>query len=229
MYISEKDMQGVPKDGTCSICGTGCKTSTASVQFIHQECYDLEFEKDTGNSILRGIAIFNKYAPDWRDKVRDYLPCRPINLISYIFGDSDKAKQQIPELAGACSAGRRIRGGRGEQNAQEAFFSNMGLILYEDDLDQSDLLKEMWRQAIEDPNLEKVLPPPHRGHFVKGQRGDAICYWYGNIVGIPDKRGPQPKDGECWEILDEKLSGRVFFLKLGERIDKEQDIWRHWM
>jgi hypothetical protein len=119
--------------------------------------------------------------------------------------------------------------GRGETLAQESFFSEMGLILYEDDLDQSDLLREMWQEAIEDPNLEKVLPPPHRGHFVKGQRGDAVCFWYGNLIGIPDKRGPQPKDGECWEILDENLSGRVFFLKIGKKIEKEQDIWRHWM
>jgi hypothetical protein len=231
MYISEKNMQGIPKEGTCSICKKPCKTSTASVQFIHQECYDLEFEKDTGNSILRGVAIFNKYAPDWRKKARDHFPCRPINLISYAFGSSEEAKRQIPELARACSAGRRNRGGRGEQDAQEAFFSGMGLLLEDDELDRYDLLSKMWEKAIEDPDLFDLLPPPHRAHFVQGKNGGSICYWYGNLIGFPDRSGPQPKAGECWEVLDGMKSpfGHVFFLKLGERIEEEQDIWRHWM
>ncbi len=190
--------------GICRECGKECdrygyEAYSSEREYAHQECLDAAAKVALKKRAIKGVAVFNKYVPDWREKLRENRPYRAPAILDILFGNWDYAKDHIPELGRRCSAGRS-RGGGSMRAVENAFFYEIGLSLNSDEAESYDLLLEVWMEAMDDPSLENIFPPHPRAYFHSSDNGGVCCRWdgkeRGEKIGFPEKFGPQPKDGE---------------------------------
>lgn len=114
---------------------------------------DAKFEQELRSRIAKGVVVFNKYIPEWRDMVRAYNPYRSPDILNALFGFSSKYdKDCIPELYARRLVGRR---GRGSANASEQiFFHEIGICVYADEPADHEELMQLWREAMDNPELQ---------------------------------------------------------------------------
>lgn len=188
-------------------------------KWYHESCLKEEVYQEYLPRLKKGVGLLNKYLPNWREIVKEARPYTGYAIVESL-GGIEKLKEIIPELARASSYGRNSY--RGNMRAsEENFMHEIGLHAYGDE--SWDDVLDVWMREVNSPSFGDLMPSPPQATFYHAQKGGVFCRWLGDRgekVAFPERNGPQPQDGEEWEVLGESMnpSQTVYFLKLGKKI-----------